>query len=49
MPTDNMFTTPREEDKKFSVFPEAVMVKEPIYKTAEIYNSYVFINLFNSF
>ena len=39
MPTDNMFTTPRDEDKKFSVFPEAVMVKEPIYKTAELYNT----------
>jgi hypothetical protein len=39
MPTDNMFTTSREEDKKFEVFPEAVMKSEPIYKTAPIYET----------
>ncbi|KAH7729324.1 AMOP domain-containing protein [Aphelenchoides avenae] len=39
MPTDNMFTTSRDEDKKFEVFPEANMVKEPIYKTSRAYET----------
>ena len=39
LPTDNMFTTSRDEDKKFEVFPEAVMKGEPIYKTAEKYET----------
>uniref|UniRef100_A0A915DTN8 AMOP domain protein n=1 Tax=Ditylenchus dipsaci TaxID=166011 RepID=A0A915DTN8_9BILA len=37
IPTDNMFTTSRDEDKKFEVFPESHFKSEPIYKTAEIY------------
>ncbi|VDK26637.1 unnamed protein product [Anisakis simplex] len=37
IPTDNMFTTSREEDKKYEVFPEASMKSGPIYKTAEEY------------
>uniref|UniRef100_A0A914KKZ1 Protein mesh n=2 Tax=Meloidogyne TaxID=189290 RepID=A0A914KKZ1_MELIC len=39
IPTDNMFTTSREEDKKFEAFPEAAMKNEPIYKTAQIYET----------
>ncbi|KAI6202661.1 hypothetical protein M3Y99_01865500 [Aphelenchoides fujianensis] len=39
MPTDNMFSTSREEDKKFEVFPEAVMKNVPIYKTSEVYET----------
>ncbi|CAP25106.2 Protein CBG04396 [Caenorhabditis briggsae] len=34
MPSDNMFTTSRDDDKQFDVFPEASMRSEPIYKTA---------------
>uniref|UniRef100_F1KQP3 Protein mesh n=1 Tax=Ascaris suum TaxID=6253 RepID=F1KQP3_ASCSU len=37
IPTDNMFTTSREEDKKYEVFPEASMKSGPIYRTAEEY------------
>ncbi|KHN87866.1 Uncharacterized protein F54D1.6 [Toxocara canis] len=37
VPTDNMFTTSREEDKKYEVFPEASMKSGPIYKTAAEY------------
>ncbi|KAI6177576.1 hypothetical protein M3Y97_00922700 [Aphelenchoides bicaudatus] len=39
MPTDNMFSTSREEDKKFEVFPEAIMKSVPIYKTSEVYET----------
>lgn len=39
MPTDNMFTTSRDEDKKFEVFPESYIKSSPIYKTAEIYET----------
>jgi hypothetical protein len=40
MPTENMFTTSRDEDKKFfEAFPEGNMIREPIYKTAEIFDS----------
>ncbi|MFH4982302.1 hypothetical protein AB6A40_009011 [Gnathostoma spinigerum] len=39
MPTDNMFTTSKDEDKKFEVFPEASMKSGPIYKTAEKYDT----------
>ncbi|CAD5218387.1 unnamed protein product [Bursaphelenchus okinawaensis] len=39
IPTDNMFSTSREEDKKFEVFPEAVMKNQPIYKTSEAYET----------
>jgi hypothetical protein len=42
MPTDNMFSTSKEEDKKFEVFPEAIMKSVPIYKTSEVYESLVF-------
>lgn len=41
IPSDNMFTTSREEDKKFEVFPEASMKSGPIFKTAEEYETYV--------
>uniref|UniRef100_A0A0N5A699 Protein mesh n=1 Tax=Parastrongyloides trichosuri TaxID=131310 RepID=A0A0N5A699_PARTI len=34
MPTDNMFTTSRDEDSKFEVFPEVAMKNQPIYQTA---------------
>ncbi|KAL3094436.1 hypothetical protein niasHT_025912 [Heterodera trifolii] len=39
IPTDNMFTTSKEEDKKFEAFPEASIKSEPIYKTAAIYET----------
>uniref|UniRef100_A0A0N5AK15 Protein mesh n=1 Tax=Syphacia muris TaxID=451379 RepID=A0A0N5AK15_9BILA len=39
IPTDNMFTTSRDEDKKFEVFPEASMKSGPIYKAAEEYET----------
>jgi hypothetical protein len=39
MPTDNMFTTSREEDKKFEVFPEVNFKNEPLYKTSEMYET----------
>uniref|UniRef100_A0A0N5AK14 Protein mesh n=1 Tax=Syphacia muris TaxID=451379 RepID=A0A0N5AK14_9BILA len=39
IPTDNMFTTSRDEDKKFEVFPEASMKSGPIYRTAEEYDT----------
>uniref|UniRef100_A0A158Q693 AMOP domain protein n=1 Tax=Dracunculus medinensis TaxID=318479 RepID=A0A158Q693_DRAME len=39
IPSDNMFTTSREEDKKFEVFPEASMKSGPIFKTAEEYET----------
>ncbi|KAI1700189.1 AMOP domain-containing protein [Ditylenchus destructor] len=41
LPSDNMFTTSTDDDKKFEVFPAAVMKGEPIYKTAEIYQTNV--------
>lgn len=41
MPTENMFTTSKDEDKKFDVFPEAVMKSGPIYKTAPKYETWV--------
>lgn len=31
LPTENMFTTSKEEDKKFEVFPEVHMKSEPVY------------------
>ncbi|TMS39505.1 hypothetical protein L596_006015 [Steinernema carpocapsae] len=34
IPTSNMFTSSKDEDKKFDVFPEASMRSEGIYKTA---------------
>uniref|UniRef100_A0A914R4L2 Sushi domain-containing protein n=1 Tax=Parascaris equorum TaxID=6256 RepID=A0A914R4L2_PAREQ len=37
IPMDNMFTTSRDEDKKFEVFPEASMKSGPVYKAAEKY------------
>ncbi|KAH7729325.1 AMOP domain-containing protein [Aphelenchoides avenae] len=37
MPTDNMFVTSRDEDKKFEVFPEVAMKNTPIYRTAAKY------------
>ncbi|VDK73636.1 unnamed protein product [Gongylonema pulchrum] len=37
VPTDNMFTTSQDIDKKFEVFPEVHMKSEPIYKTAAEY------------
>lgn len=39
MPTDNMFTTSQDIDKKFEVFPEVHMKSEPIYKTAAEYKT----------
>ncbi|PIC34280.1 hypothetical protein B9Z55_013984 [Caenorhabditis nigoni] len=39
MPTENMFTTSRDEDKKFEVFPEAQMKSGPIYKTSPKYET----------
>ncbi|CAI4229439.1 unnamed protein product [Auanema sp. JU1783] len=39
LPTDNMFTTSRDEDKKFEVFPEAAMKSGPIYQTAPKYHT----------
>ena len=39
MPTENMFTTSRDEDKKFEVFPEAHMRSEPIFKTSSKYET----------
>ncbi|KAK6015303.1 hypothetical protein OSTOST_19273 [Ostertagia ostertagi] len=39
MPTENMFTTSKDEDKKFEVFPEAAMKSGPIYKTAPKYET----------
>lgn len=39
IPTDNMFTTSREEDRKYEVFPEASMKSEPVYKAAEEYTT----------
>lgn len=36
-----MFTTSRDEDKKFEVFPEASMKSGPIFKTAEEYETLV--------
>ncbi|VDL82870.1 unnamed protein product [Nippostrongylus brasiliensis] len=42
VPTENMFTTSKDEDKKFEVFPEASMKSGPIYKTAPKYESGVY-------
>lgn len=39
MPTENMFTTSRDEDKKFEVFPEAQMKSGPIFKTSPKYET----------
>ncbi|PAV63597.1 hypothetical protein WR25_20854 isoform G [Diploscapter pachys] len=39
LPTENMFTTSRDEDKQFEVFPEATMKSGPIYKTAPKYET----------
>lgn len=41
LPTENMFTTSRDEDKKFEVFPEASMKSGPIYVTAPKYQTFV--------
>uniref|UniRef100_A0A1I7UND4 Protein mesh n=1 Tax=Caenorhabditis tropicalis TaxID=1561998 RepID=A0A1I7UND4_9PELO len=45
MPSDNMFTTSKDDDKQFDVFPEASMRSEPVYKTAPVFDtgSYRFI------
>uniref|UniRef100_A0A1I7X121 DUF7658 domain-containing protein n=1 Tax=Heterorhabditis bacteriophora TaxID=37862 RepID=A0A1I7X121_HETBA len=40
MPTENMFTTSKDEDKKFEVFPEAIMKSGPIYKTSPKYETF---------
>ena len=37
MPTDNMFTTTRDEDKMFDAFPETYFKSEPVYKVASKY------------
>ncbi|KAK6043189.1 hypothetical protein COOONC_19307 [Cooperia oncophora] len=39
LPTENMFTTSKDEDKKFEVFPEAAMKSGPIYRTAPKYEA----------
>ncbi|KJH47203.1 AMOP domain protein [Dictyocaulus viviparus] len=39
LPSDNMFTTSKDEDKKFDVFPEANLRSGPIYKMASMYDS----------
>ncbi|CAD6195686.1 unnamed protein product [Caenorhabditis auriculariae] len=39
MPQDNMFTTSKDEDKKFDVFPEAIMRSEAVYKMAPVYDT----------
>uniref|UniRef100_A0A0K0D1P4 AMOP domain-containing protein n=1 Tax=Angiostrongylus cantonensis TaxID=6313 RepID=A0A0K0D1P4_ANGCA len=38
LPSDNMFTTSKDEDKKFDVFPEANLRSGPIYKMAPMYD-----------
>lgn len=38
-PTDNMFITSKDEDKKFEVFPEVAMKNTPIFKTAPKYET----------
>lgn len=42
MPTDNMFLTSKDEDKKFEVFPEVAMVNTPIYTVAPKYETGVY-------
>ncbi|KAK6750201.1 hypothetical protein RB195_002288 [Necator americanus] len=37
LPTDNMFTTSKESDKQFDVYPEANIRAGPIYKMAPMY------------
>lgn len=37
LPTENLFTTSREEDKKFEVFPEVYMKSGPIYQYSSKY------------
>ncbi|KAL3110585.1 hypothetical protein niasHT_016222 [Heterodera trifolii] len=39
MPTDNMFLTSKDEDKKFEVFPEVAMINTPIYTVASKYET----------
>ncbi|VIO87860.1 AMOP domain containing protein [Brugia malayi] len=39
IPTDNMFTTSQDIDKKFEVFPEVYIKSEPIYKTSAEYET----------
>uniref|UniRef100_A0AC34RJM6 AMOP domain protein n=1 Tax=Panagrolaimus sp. JU765 TaxID=591449 RepID=A0AC34RJM6_9BILA len=39
MPTDNMFTTTRDEDKMFDAFPETYLKSEPVYKVAPVYEN----------
>lgn len=43
IPTDNMFTTSQDIDKKFEVFPEVYIKSEPIYKTSAEYETYVYL------
>uniref|UniRef100_A0A0K0E4E7 AMOP domain-containing protein n=1 Tax=Strongyloides stercoralis TaxID=6248 RepID=A0A0K0E4E7_STRER len=38
-PTDNLFTSSRDEDSKFEVFPEVSMKNTPIYKVAPKYET----------
>ncbi|KAL6740583.1 hypothetical protein Aduo_013927 [Ancylostoma duodenale] len=38
LPTDNMFTTSKDEDKQYDVFPEANLRSGPIYKMAPMYD-----------
>lgn len=39
MPSDNMFLTSKDEDKKFEVFPEVSMKNTPIYRVAARYET----------
>ncbi|CAD5218399.1 unnamed protein product [Bursaphelenchus okinawaensis] len=43
MPTDNMFVTSRDEDKKFEVFPEVAMKNTPIFKVAPKYENGIYM------
>jgi hypothetical protein len=39
LPTENMFTTSKKEDKKFEVFPEVYMKSGPIYAYSRKYQT----------
>lgn len=42
MPIDNMFTTSRDDEKQFDVFPEAQSRSSPVYKTAAQWQTLLF-------
>ncbi|MFH4979276.1 hypothetical protein AB6A40_005985 [Gnathostoma spinigerum] len=39
-PTDNMFTTSLDDDRRYEVYPEAALKRLPIYKTARKFDQY---------